>query len=583
MPEDWPIFGTTGYIFLNSLNGIFVDPGNARLFDKLFVRFTGVKYNFSDLVYERKKLIIQVAMSSEINTLGHYLSKISEKNRHTRDFTLNSLTKAITEAIAFFPVYRVYTNSFTVTDRDRQYIEAAVSKAKRKNPAISSSVFNFLEDVLLLRFSDEFGEDDKEERLDFVMRFQQITAPVMAKGVEDTALYVYTRLLSLNEVGGSPERFGLSLEAFHGQNLERLKFWPHALISTSTHDTKRSEDVRARINVLSEVPGQWGQCLMRWSSLNKKKKATIEGQQAPDRNEEYMLYQTLIGAWPLGRPDETEYNVFKIRIRDYMVKALREAKVNTSWINPNADYEEAMTSFIDAILDIAPDNKFLGEFEAFQKTISYFGMLNSLSQTLLKIASPGVPDFYQGNEIWDFSLVDPDNRRPVNFDIRREALAVLKENAAKHEADFTVFLKELIDKWEDGSIKLYVTSKALAFRRENQQLFMEGAYIPLSGNGELADHFCGFARRQNDKTILVIVPRLLTAVLNFSPEAPLGEKVWGNAGIVLPDDVPGNTFKNILTGEKVEVSLRSEKRELSLAGVFSSFPVGMLVGESHDS
>ena len=210
-------------------------------------------------------------------------------------------------------------------------------------------------------------------------------------------------------------------------------------------------------------------------------------------------------------------------------------------------------------------------------------MLNSLSQTLLKIASPGVPDFYQGNEIWDFSLVDPDNRRPVNFDLRREALAVLKENAAKHEADFNGFLKELIDKWEDGYIKLYVTSKALAFRRENQKLFMEGVYIPLTGNGELADHFCGFARRQNDKTVLIIVPRLLTAVLNFSPEAPLGEKVWGNAGIVLPDDVPGDTFKNILTGEKVEVSLRSEKRELALAEVFSSFPVGMLAGESNDS
>ena len=579
MPEDWPILGTTGYIFLNSLNGIFVEPRNARMFDSLFVRFTGVKNNFSDMVYDRKKLLIQVAMSSEINTLGHYLSRISENNRHTRDFTLNSLTKVITEVIAFFPVYRVYTSSFTVTDRDRLYVETAVSKAKRKNPAISSSIFNFLEDVLLLRFPDEFSEDDKKEWLDFVMRFQQMTAPVMAKGAEDTALYVYTRLLSLNEVGGSPDRFGLSLEAFHGQNLDRLKFWPHALLTTSTHDTKRSEDVRARINVLSEVPGKWSQCLTSWGSLNKRKKTTIEGQPAPDRNEEYLLYQTLIGAWPLGHPDETQYDAFKMRIKDYMVKALREAKVNTSWINPNADYEEAMTSFIDAIMDVTPDNKFLGEFEPIQKTISYFGMLNSLSQTLLKIASPGVPDFYQGNETWDYSLVDPDNRRPVNFDIRREALAILKENTAKHEADFTGFLKELTDKWEDGSIKLYVTSKALAFRRENHLLFMEGAYIPLTGDGELADHFCGFARRQNDKTVLVIVPRLLTAVLNFSPEAPLGEKVWGNAGIVLPDEIPGNTFKNILTGEKVEVFLRSEKRELSLAGVFSSFPVVMLASE----
>ncbi len=579
MPEGWPIFGTTGYVFLNSLNGIFIDTKNARMFDRLCTKFIGVKDDFPDVVYEKKKLLMQVAMSSEINTLGHYLNKISEKNRHTRDFTLNSLTKAITEVIAVFPVYRTYINSWTIKDRDGQYIEAAVSKAKRKNPAISSSIFNFLSDVLLLKFPDGISEDDKNEWLDFAMKFQQMTAPVMAKGVEDTALYVYTRLLSLNEVGGSPERFGLSVEAFHGQNLDRLKFWPHALITTSTHDTKRSEDVRARINVLSELPAKWRECLTRWGSLNKMKKTAVDGQPVPDRNEECLLYQTLIGVWPLGRPDETEYEAFKTRIRDYMVKALREAKVNTSWINPNADYEDALLSFIDAILAVTPDNKFLAEFEPFQKTISYFGMLNSLSQTLLKIASPGVPDFYQGNEIWDFSLVDPDNRRPVDFVHRRKALGVLKEETAKHESDFTAFVRQLINKWEDGAIKLYVTLKALTYRRENHRLFMEGAYIPLTGNGELADHFCGFARQQSEKAVLVIVPRLVTAVLNFTPEAPVGEKVWGNAGIVLPDEIPGDTFKNILTGEKVEAVHRSEKRELSLAGVFSCFPVAMLVRE----
>jgi (1->4)-alpha-D-glucan 1-alpha-D-glucosylmutase len=400
---------------------------------------------------------------------------------------------------------------------------------------------------------------------------------VMAKGVEDTALYIYTRLLSLNEVGGSPDRFGLSLEAFHGQNLERLKFWPHALITTSTHDTKRSEDVRARINVLSEVPEKWSQCLTRWSFLNKKKTTTIEGHPAPDRNEEYLLYQTLIGTWPLGRPDETEYNVFKTRIKDYMVKALREAKVNTSWVNPIAEYEEAVTSFTDAILAITPGNKFLAEFEPFQKMISYFGMLNSLSQTLLKIASPGVPDFYQGNEMWEFSLVDPDNRRPVNFAIRREALAVLQEEAARHQSDFAGFLKGLMETWENGSVKLYVISKALAYRRENHVLFMEGAYIPLAGDGELADHICGFVRLQADKSVLVIVPRLMTAALNFSPEAPIAEKVWGDTGIVIPDEISDDTCNNVLTGERVEVVRGgAARRTLPLAKVFSHLPVAML-------
>lgn len=579
MPEDWPIFGTTGYVFLNSLNGIFIDTKNAKMFDNLYAKFIGTNTFFPEVVYEKKKLVIQVAMSGEINTLGHYLNNISEKNRHTRDLTLNSLTRAITEVIAFFPVYRTYINSSIVKDKDRQYIEAAVSKAKRKNPAISAFIFDFLEDVLLLKFPEGFSEEDKKEWFDFAMKFQQITAPVMAKGVEDTAFYVYNRLVSLNEVGGSPDRFGLSLEAFHGQNLDRLKFWPHALITTSTHDTKRSEDVRARINVLSEIPEKWRECLIKWSSLNKKKRTPVEGQEAPDRNEECLLYQTLVGAWPLGRLAETEYDAFKTRIKDYMVKALREAKVNTSWINPNAEYEDAVISFIDAVMAVAPGNKFLERFEPFQKTLSWFGMLNSLSQILLKIASPGVPDFYQGNEVWDFSLVDPDNRRPVNFAGMRETLAALKKEMSNSGSDFTGFLRELIQNWEDGSVKLYVTLQALTYRKENHQLFMEGAYIPLIGDGELKDHICAFARQRDNKAVLVVVPRFMTQVPRFTYEAQSWGKVWENTGILLPDDIPGNIFNNVLTGEKSEAVRRSGKRELPLGPVFSGFPVAMLSGE----
>ena len=578
IPEDWAIFGTTGYAFLNSLNGIFVDTKNAKSFDDLYAKFAGTKNHYSDVVYEKKKLVIQVAMSGEINTLGHYLNNISEKNRHTRDFTLNSLTRAVTEVIAFFPVYRTYINSWNINDRDRQHIETAVSKARRQNPALSALIFDFVGDVLLLKFPADFSEEDKKEWLDFVMRFQQITAPVMAKGVEDTAFYVYNRLVSLNEVGGSPDRFGLSLEAFHGQNLDRLKFWPHALITTSTHDSKRSEDVRARINVLSEIPDKWRECLIKWSSLNKKKKSVVEGQEAPDRNEECLLYQTLVGAWPLGRPDETEYDAFKKRIKAYVIKALREAKVNTSWINTNSDYEDSVTSFIDAILTISADNRFLEEFEPFQKTISYFGMLNSLSQTLLKITSPGVPDFYQGTEIWDFSLCDPDNRRPVDFDRRRIMLTSLKENMAKYGPDFNTVLKELIEKWEDGSVKLYVTSKALIYRGDNHMLFMEGAYLPLAAEGELNNQVCGFARQRDNKVVLVIVPRFMTQVSHFTVGVPFGEKVWRKTWILLPDEISGKIFINVLTGEEVKVIRRAGKRVLDLAEVFSCFPVAMLEG-----
>jgi (1->4)-alpha-D-glucan 1-alpha-D-glucosylmutase len=323
MPEEWPIFSTTGYVYLNSVNGIFVETKNARAFDEIYERFTRTKTNFQDVVYEKKKLIMQVAMSSEVHTLGHYLNRLSEKDRHTRDFTLNSLTDAIIEIIAFFPVYRTYVNDYSVKDRDRQYIEIAISKAARRNSAISGSIFDFLRDVLLLRFPPGFGEGDKREWLDVVMRFQQITGPVMAKGVEDTTFYIYNRLTSLNEVGGMPERFGTPLETFHGQNIERSKFWPHALIATSTHDTKRSEDVRARINVLSEIPAEWKRRLLSWSRMNRRKKVLVDGRRVPERNEEYLLYQTLLGALPAGENGEGEYGAFRQRVRDYMIKAVR--------------------------------------------------------------------------------------------------------------------------------------------------------------------------------------------------------------------------------------------------------------------
>ena len=328
MPEDWPIFSTTGYVFLNSVNGIFIDGNNAKAFDDVYEKFIRAKVNFLDIIYEKKQLVMAVGMSSEVNTLGHYLNDLSEKSRHTRDFTLNSLRRVIVEVIAALSVYRTYTNTWQASDRDVQYIEHAVSRAKRKNPAMSGSIFDFLKDVLMLRFPKDFKDEDKSAWLDFVLRFQQITGPVMAKGVEDTAFYVYNRLVSLNEVGGVPDRFGTSLETFHGQTIERVKNWPHALITTGTHDTKRSEDVRARINVLSEMPREWADRARSWARMNKKKKTVIDGVETPDRNEEYLLYQTLVGAWPIEPMEGNVSADFIQRIKDYMLKASREAKVN---------------------------------------------------------------------------------------------------------------------------------------------------------------------------------------------------------------------------------------------------------------
>ncbi|MCF6154377.1 MAG: malto-oligosyltrehalose synthase [Candidatus Brocadia sp.] len=574
IPEDWPIFGTTGYDFLNSLNGIFVETMNVKIFDDIYTRFIRSKPDFQNIVYEKKKLIMEVIMSSEVNTLGHYLNRLSEKNRHTRDFTLNSLTNAIKETIAFFPVYRTYTKPSEVAERDKRYIEIAVSKAKRKNPAMSESVFDFLKDVLLLKYPENFKDADQREWLDFVMKFQQITGPVTAKGLEDTSFYIYNRLVSLNEVGGSPERFGTPMETFHGQNIERSKFWPHTLIATSTHDSKRSEDVRARINVLSEIPDEWKEHLTRWRRLNKKNVVVVEGQTVPDLNEEYLLYQTLIGAWPIEPTTGPEYEIFKKRIKDYMVKALREAKVNTSWINPNANYENILMSFIEAILNTTRRNKFLKDFQAFQKQISHYGIYNSLSQTLLKITSPGIPDFYQGTELWDFSLVDPDNRRPVDYSIRIKMLEELKRN--EQEMPLSDLAKELTINKDNGKIKLYLMYKALNYRKANREIFERGEYSPLEAMGEKAVNVCSFVRRFGNLAALVVTPRLITRLIQQPESLPFGKEVWKDSVIIVPHEETDKKYRNIFTGEVVTTVSYTDATILYLPEIFAHFPVALL-------
>ena len=575
MPEDWPIFSTTGYVFLNSVNGIFIDGEQAKAFDAIYEKFIRARVSVQDVIYEKKKLIMQSSMSSEVNTLGHYLNDLSEKDRHTRDFTLYSLRSAIIEVTAAFPVYRTYTNTWLVNDRDRQVVELAVSKAKRNNPAVSESIFDFLKQVLLLRFPKEFSDENKAEWLDFVMRFQQITGPVMAKGVEDTAFYVYNRLVSLNEVGGMPERFGTPLETFHGQNVERMKSWPHALITTETHDTKRSEGVRARINVLSEIPGEWGERVRTWARLNKKKKGMIAGSEAPSRNEEYLLYQTLVGAWPVEGVEGNAFGVFAQRIKDYMIKASLEAKVNTSWINPNAEYEQAMLAFIDRILRPSPQNQFLNDFLPFQRMISHYGMFNSISQTLLKICAPGVPDFYQGTELWDFSLVDPDNRRPVDYEKRVSMLAELRQKAAGMTGVQLAW--DLSLSKEDGRIMLYLTHKALNYRRENRPLFEQGEYLPLTDEGARAGHVCAFERKLGGTRIVVAVPRFLTQLISGGGSVPFGEAVWEDTRLLLPEIGPGVQFRNIFTNEIIVTVSQDGKSALALADVYASFPAAMLV------
>ena len=573
LPEDWAVYGTTGYDFLNQVNGIFVEPANREAVDRIYRDSLGRKIDFRNLINSTKKMIMLISLASEVNSLSHQLDRISERNRHYRDFTLNTLTFAIREVIACLSVYRTYNNASTgaVSERDQKYIAAAVEEAKRRNPRTARALFDFIQDTLLLRNLQHFRAEDRRQVIDFVMELQQLTGPVMAKGVEDTAFYAYNRLTSLNEVGGDPEQFGLSLEAFHRQNADRQRHWPHSMLTTSTHDTKRSEDVRARINVLSEIPPEWGTALERWSRINADKKSGVDGEPAPDCNDEYLFYQTLVGAWPAESRTAEEFADFRERIGAYMLKAIKEAKVHTSWVNPNEAYDQAVSKFVKEVLVGDPENSFLSDFIHFHQRVAYPGMLNSLSQTLLKIASPGVPDFYQGTELWDFSLVDPDNRRPVDFGKRMKLLEELKQ---REKEDRPSLIQDLLTRWVDGKMKLYVTYKGLGFRRSHRSLFEAGNYIPIDAFDGTRDHICAFVRRKGKAWALVAVPRLITKLLK-GERPPLGEETWGSSALVLPEDAP-ECWLNILTGEELKVIPSEQRKLLPLASALQSFPLALL-------
>jgi (1->4)-alpha-D-glucan 1-alpha-D-glucosylmutase len=571
----WAIEGTTGYGFLNLLNGLFVDASKARFFQRLYRKFTGWSQSYSDLIYESKRLVMQVSMSSELNVLSRRLDRISEQHRRSRDFTLESLRDALREVIACFPVYRTYIRADTQhpDEQDERYIRGAIKTAKRRNPATSGSVFDFIQDLLLLKDPDSIGEADRLERRMFVMRFQQLTGPVMAKGLEDTAFYRYCPLLSLNEVGGSPDRFGVATAYFHGKNLARRQSWRNAMLASSTHDTKRSEDVRARINVLSEIPAEWYRAIRTWQRLNQEKKIQVAGEAVPSANEEYFLYQTLLGAWPLDPRHSAGHKDFAGRVHTYMEKALREAKVNTSWINPNTEYEAALHSFLDAVLDRSTSKLFLDQFTPFQARIARAGIFNSLSQTLLKIAAPGLPDFYQGTEVWNFSLADPDNRRPVDY---QRLQTLLEKLHTAESGSLAARIDRLVAEPADGSLKLYVTRCALRFRREHSALFAKGSYVPLRAAGEKNKHVIAFARSFRGTTVVILAGRFF-AQLEAHARVPVGAETWGDADVVLRKQLSSGPYRDVFTGETVASVQRDGDVVLPVAKAFSHLPIAMLV------
>jgi (1->4)-alpha-D-glucan 1-alpha-D-glucosylmutase len=508
--------------------------------------------HYGHLVYAKKRLVMRLALANDVNVLGNMVDRLSEQNRWFRDFTLQALVLAVREAIACFPVYRTYVEpERPVSDEDRAVIERAIGAAKRRNPAIEESVFNFLRDLLLLRFPENLDDKERADHANFVLKFQQYTGPIMAKGVEDTAFYIFNRLVALNEVGGEPQQFGSGVDGFHRRNEQRQRDWPASMLTTSTHDTKRSEDVRARIVAISEIAESWRRALPRWRNATRRWKQRIEEAEAPDSNEEYLLYQTLLGTWPVdhsGNACPAVGSDYIERIQNYMTKALNEAKMNTSWVQPNELWLEATRQFVGKLLEATSKNKFLPAFLPLVNEAARLGAINSLSQTLLKLTSPGVPDIYQGNEIWDFSLVDPDNRRPVDYQLRRKML----ESLAK------VRPQELLETWPDGRIKLFLISRLLRFRNTNSDLFECGTYHPLRVSGAHADCAVAYARQTDHRCIIVIAPRLSSRV-GFPP---IGEK-WQDTRVEIPEELSlGNVWNVFTTGG---VSIKNHSVMLSEA------------------
>jgi len=526
LPEKWEIDGTVGYEFLNILSGLFVQKKHEQRLTDIYEEFVKDKITPKQIQYERRKKYILLQMSSEINFLGMLLDDISEKNRYYRDFTKADLTKACLEIIACFPVYRTYIKpGIEIRKKDREYVLYAVETAKIKAPEIDSSVFDYIKNLLLLAY--ESSPEEKDLAIDFLLRFQQLTAPVMAKGLEDSTFYIYNRLISLNEVGGNPSHFGASKSEFHAFNQQKLKNWPLGALASSTHDTKYSENARLRIHALSEIPDQWEALVFTWKKQNQKFKTKVNGVFFPDPNLEYLIYQMLIALWPTD-PE---------RIWKCVNKAMREAGIYTSWHKVNEKYESAVKNFFDKILKPSKSNLFYPSFLLFQKEVSGYGFWNSLSALIIKIGSCGIVDIFQGDEIMNYSLMDPDNRRSL---------------------DFGSFKKKLKS---GNDLKMKITALGLTFRKNHKELFLLGEYVPLKS----PENIVAFMRQWKNQKVLILAKRY------FSQSNREGH-------LKLPKNFKTKTLQNIFTDQKIIV----HKNAIHFDEAFEEHPFAILTGLKND-
>ena len=567
--NDWPVDGTTGYEFTNLVLGLFIDPAAEESFTRTYGEFTGENAAFADIVHEGKIRIMENEMASELNVLARDAARVARQNPRSADFTRNILHRALTEIVATFPVYRTYFDTtFAPTAEDRRDLDWAMAQARRNQPNIDPSVFDFLYALLS---GDLVAKPRSGFRRYAVLRcaakFQQYSGAVMAKGLEDTAFYRYNRFIALNEVGGSPDRFGIPLPAFHRANAERAKRWPGSMLSTATHDTKRGEDTRARLAALSEFSEEWSRQTQVWSRILRARAGDLGGTAPPDRNEEYLIYQMLAGTWPIElleglTPRSPVLTTYTERIKASVIKSLREAKVHTSWAAPDKAYEDATLAFVDLALDPERGASFHNTFLPCVEQFARYGAQITLMQTVLKLTLPGMPDIYQGAELWDFSLVDPDNRRPVDYELRQRLLQETEKELVQSRGEA---MSRFMHSWKDGRFKLATILTLLALRRERPSLFAEGSYEPISAQGERADEICAFYRQQGDAIVMVAVARF--------PRRREAQALNGRTVLPIPDALRGFRLQEALTGRAIP----HRPEELDASVLFPELPAAVIL------
>jgi malto-oligosyltrehalose synthase len=564
LPPSWPVSGTTGYDYLALANGLFIDPTGLARLKRHWRRFTGIEIEIEEEIYRCRLQVIDRNLASELNYLVNWLVDIAEADWFTRDYTPKRLREALAEIVAAFGVYRTYVTERGISDADRGVIEDAIAKAHKRWEGADSEILDFIASLLTLDIRERnrgHFTDKREAILRFVARFQQYTGAIAAKAVEDTFFYRFVPLASANEVGASPYQPTTSPRQFHDRIAERASAWPLAMLASATHDTKRGEDMRARLDVLSEMPDDWARRVARWHIHNRAHRSEAGGKPVPGPNHEYLLYQSIVGTWPMHPGSlprsAARRDAYVARLKAYAVKAAREAKLATSWTAPDQIYEAGFERFIERLFD-PPHNPFTDSVVRFLAPILRLGAFNSLSQLVLKATLPGVPDFYQGSEFWDLSLVDPDNRRPVDYSARRDAIAALD-------------LAIAVTRWRDGWLKLWLTERLLALRNRMSGLFLSGSYEPLQVEGAAADHIVAFWRRSGDAAILVVATRLLA------------ELVRGDLGTFWPGgDCFGDTAIRIdgawidqFTGARIV----SEAQTIPVAATLARLPVAVLAAE----